>query len=75
MCYGQIGLCLLPQHSQMPRFENLPKEYQEIITDASYEAGISGSESVIHKNDEYLQTLIDGGIEVVDCDVEAFRKA
>ena len=56
-------------------FENLPKEYQEIITDASYEAGISGSESVIHKNDEYLQTLIDGGIEVVDCDVEAFRKA
>lgn len=56
-------------------FENLPKEYQEIITDASYEAGISGSESVIQKNDEYLQTLIDGGIEVVDCDVEAFRKA
>ena len=56
-------------------FENLPEEYQNIITEASYEAGIAGSETVIEKNDEYLQTLIDGGIEVVDCDVDAFREA
>lgn len=56
-------------------FENLPEEYQNIITEASYEAGIAGSETVIEKNDEYLQTLIDGGIEVVDCDADAFREA
>lgn len=56
-------------------FQNLPEEYQKIVTEASYEAGVAGSEAVIEKNDEYLQTLIDGGIEVVDCDVDAFKQA
>ncbi len=56
-------------------YQNLPEEYQEIITEASYEAGIAGSETVIEKNDEYLKTLTDSGIEVVDCDVDAFREA
>lgn len=56
-------------------FEELPEEYQKIITEASYEAGLSGSEAVIEKNSEYLKTLTDNGIEVVDCDVDAFREA
>lgn len=56
-------------------YQNLPEEYQEIITEASYEAGVAGSETVIEKNDEYLQILTDSGIEVVECDVEAFKEA
>lgn len=56
-------------------FRNLPEEYQEIVTEASYAAGIAGSETVIEKNDEYLKTLTDNGIEVIDCDVDAFREA
>lgn len=56
-------------------FRNLLEEYQEIIMEASYEAGIAGSEAVIERNDEYLKTLTDNGIEVVDCDVDAFREA
>lgn len=56
-------------------FQKLPAEYQQILKDASYEAGKSASENVIAKNDEYLKTLTDGGIEVVDCDVEAFKTA
>ena len=56
-------------------FQKLPAEYQQILKDASFEAGKSASENVIAKNDEYLKTLTDGGIEVVDCDVEAFKTA
>ena len=56
-------------------FQKLPAEYQQILKDASYEAGKSASENVIAKNDEYLKTLTDGSIEVVDCDVEAFKTA
>lgn len=56
-------------------FENLPEDYQQILLDASYEAGLSASNSVIAQNDEYLNQLIEGGITVVDCDVDAFREA
>lgn len=56
-------------------FDKLPAEYQEVLKTASYEAGENASENVMAKNEEYLKTLTDGGIEVVDCDKEAFRKA
>ena len=56
-------------------FDKLPDEYKTILEDASFEAGKSASEQVIARNDEYLKTLQDGGIEVVDCDKEAFKKA
>lgn len=56
-------------------FQTLPAEYQQILRDASYEAGKTASENVIAKNDEYLKTLTDGGIEVVECDKDAFREA
>lgn len=56
-------------------YQQLPEEYQKIIREASEAAGKAASESVIAKNEEYLQTLKDGGIEVVECDVDAFRKA
>ena len=56
-------------------FAGLSEENQQILKDASYEAGKSASESVIARNDEFLQTLVDGGIEVVECDKEAFKAA
>lgn len=56
-------------------YSKLPEEYQTILQDASYEAGKVTSENVISKNDEYLKTLTDGGIEVVECDKEAFKTA
>lgn len=56
-------------------YQKLPQEYQTILKEASYEAGTSASENVIVKNEDYLKTLTDGGIEVVECDKEAFRNA
>lgn len=56
-------------------YSKLPEEYKTILKEASYEAGKTASENVIAKNDEYLKTLTDGGIEVVECDKEAFKAA
>ncbi len=56
-------------------YSKLPEEYQTILKDASYEAGKVASENVINKNDDYLKVLTDGGIEVVECDKEAFKTA
>ncbi|MDO4328579.1 MAG: C4-dicarboxylate TRAP transporter substrate-binding protein [Lachnospiraceae bacterium] len=56
-------------------YSKLPEEYQTILKEASFEAGKTASENVIAKNDEYLKTLTDGGIEVVECDKEAFKTA
>lgn len=56
-------------------FQSLPADYQTILKEASEAAGKSASEEVISKNDEYIKTLTDGGIEIVECDVEAFKQA
>lgn len=56
-------------------FEKLPEEYQNILTEESYNAGKYASDIVIKKNEEYLQTIVEGGIEVVDVDIEAFKEA
>lgn len=56
-------------------FQALPDEYKTILVEASEQAGKTASENVIAKNDEYLKILTDGGIEVVECDVDAFRSA
>lgn len=54
-------------------FDKLPAEYQEILVKASYEAGENASANVMAKNEEYLRTLTDGGIQVVECDKDAFK--
>lgn len=56
-------------------YAGLTEEQQTILQEASYEAGKNASESVIASNEEYLKTLTDGGIEVVECDKEAFKTA
>ncbi len=56
-------------------YQKLPAEYQAILMEESFNAGKTASEAVIAKNDEYLKTLTDGGVEVVECDKEAFKAA
>jgi TRAP-type C4-dicarboxylate transport system substrate-binding protein len=57
-------------------FEKLPAEYQAILVEESFNAGKMASEEVLAKDAEYLQTCINGGIEVVqDVDVAAFKAA
>ncbi|MCI6267547.1 MAG: C4-dicarboxylate TRAP transporter substrate-binding protein [Clostridiales bacterium] len=56
-------------------FNKLPAEYQTVLMEASEAAGLTASQSVIARNEEYLQTLVNSGIEVVECDVDAFRTA
>lgn len=56
-------------------YSKLPEEYQSILREASFEAGKTASENVIAKNEEYLKTLTDGGIQVVECDKESFKTA
>ncbi|WP_094545863.1 C4-dicarboxylate TRAP transporter substrate-binding protein [Petroclostridium xylanilyticum] len=56
-------------------FEKLPAEYQQILTEESYNAGKYASEQVIAKNAEYEKTLLDKGLKMVDVDIDAFKKA
>lgn len=56
-------------------FNKLPEDYQKILEEESYNAGKHASSIVIEKDSEFLQKCIDGGVEVVDCDKEAFKKA
>ncbi|KAB1436063.1 C4-dicarboxylate TRAP transporter substrate-binding protein [Candidatus Galacturonibacter soehngenii] len=55
--------------------KSLPEEYQTILIDQSYKAGTAASEAVLAKNEEYLRTLKEGGIEVIECNKEAFKEA
>jgi TRAP-type transport system periplasmic protein len=56
-------------------FEKLPTEYKTILEEESFNAGKIASDIVIEKDDEYLQECIDGGVEVVEGDIEAFKEA
>lgn len=59
-------------------FDSLPADYQEIVTDASVEAGKYQREINREANDEYLQSLIDEGMtytEISDEDRAAMQEA
>lgn len=56
-------------------FEKLPKEYQTIVMEESYNAGKVASEKVIAQEKGFEKSLVDKGIKIVDCDVEAFKSA
>ncbi|PKM52667.1 MAG: C4-dicarboxylate ABC transporter [Firmicutes bacterium HGW-Firmicutes-7] len=56
-------------------FNKLPAEYQTILMEEAYNGGKYASEQVIEKEKEFENTLVDNGIEIVDCDVEALKAA
>ncbi|WP_169823699.1 C4-dicarboxylate TRAP transporter substrate-binding protein [Anaerobium acetethylicum] len=56
-------------------FQKLPDQYRTILIEASYEAGKNASNEVIGKDEEFLQKCIDGGVEVVEIDKDAFKEA
>jgi tripartite ATP-independent transporter DctP family solute receptor len=59
-------------------FDSLPAEYQEIVEDASVEAGTYQREINREANNEYLQSLIDEGMtytEISDEDRAAMQEA
>jgi TRAP-type transport system periplasmic protein len=56
-------------------FENLPAEYQAIVEEEAYNGGKYASEQVVAKEKEFEKSLVSKGLEIVDCDVAAFRKA
>ena len=47
-------------------WESLTEEQQELLVSTGQEAGIYNNELVDEMNDEYLQMMIDEGVEVVD---------
>ena len=58
-------------------FEGLTKEQQELLVSTAKEAGIYNNELVEKSNDEYLQMMIDEGVEVVEPSeevMEGFKK-
>lgn len=56
-------------------FQKLPKNYQQILMTASYNAGKSASEQVLKKDKEFLQRCITGGVKLCEVDKAAFITA
>ncbi|PKM67969.1 MAG: C4-dicarboxylate ABC transporter [Firmicutes bacterium HGW-Firmicutes-2] len=56
-------------------FEKLPAEYQAILMEEAQTGGQHASEIVLEKDAEFLQQSIDGGVELVEVDTEAFKLA
>ena len=56
-------------------YETLPAEFQQILAEEAYAGGQHASELVLEKDAEFLQLSIDGGVELVEVDVEAFKAA
>ncbi|MDQ1002575.1 tripartite ATP-independent transporter DctP family solute receptor [Neobacillus niacini] len=56
-------------------FDSLNDEQKKIITDAMYESGEYMSELQLTANEEELEILKENGMEVVEVDIEAFKKA
>lgn len=57
------------------RFDGLPQEHQDAITQAAHEAALSQREAMYAANDEARQTVIDGGVTVVETDPAPFQAA
>jgi len=56
-------------------FNSLPAEYQTIVMEEAYNGGVAASQGVLDREAEFEQALVEGGLTIVDCDVEAFKEA
>ncbi|MCD8349525.1 MAG: C4-dicarboxylate TRAP transporter substrate-binding protein [Planctomycetaceae bacterium] len=56
-------------------FNALPEEYQKILVEEAYNGGVKASQGVLDGDKEFEKQLLAGGLELVDCDIEAFKKA
>lgn len=56
-------------------FSQLPEEYQTIVVEEAYNGGMVASQGVLDGEAEFEQKLLDGGLILVDCEVEAFKEA
>jgi len=54
-------------------FDSLPDEYKAILVEEAYNGGTFASEAVIAGEAEYEKQLTAAGLEIVDCDIEAFK--
>ncbi|MHA6250772.1 DctP family TRAP transporter solute-binding subunit [Oceanobacillus sp. CAU 1775] len=54
-----------------PFFDGLPEEYQEVLRSAAVEAGVHQREVNRKANEEYVQSLIDEGVEFTEVSDEA----
>uniref|UniRef100_UPI003FF0D560 C4-dicarboxylate TRAP transporter substrate-binding protein n=1 Tax=Candidatus Limivicinus sp. TaxID=3030905 RepID=UPI003FF0D560 len=56
-------------------FSTLPEAYQNLLLEEFDKQGQLTAAEVIAKSDEYEQMMVDEGMEVIEPDVEAFKKA
>ncbi|WP_153393760.1 TRAP transporter substrate-binding protein [Ornithinicoccus halotolerans] len=56
-------------------YESLPQDQRDCVDQASAEAAEIGTQMVAEANDQFLQELKDGGMEVIEPDREAFVEA
>ncbi len=56
-------------------FQELPEEYQTALMECAYNAGIENAKQEIALNESNLQTLVDGGMTVVEVDKAPFKEA
>lgn len=56
-------------------FNGLPEEYQKILMEEASNGGVKASQGVLDGDKEFEKQLLSGGLKLVDCDVDAFKKA
>ena len=56
-------------------FESLSAEHQKILMECGDKAGIFNNNIVFKATDELLQKFKDEGVEVIEVDLEEFKKA
>ena len=56
-------------------FDSLPAEFQTILLEEAFNAGIVASQAVLDLEAAHLETLLAQGLTLVDVDVDAFRAA
>ena len=56
-------------------FDSLPAEFQTILLEEAFNAGIVASQAVLDLEAEHLETLLAQGLTLVDVDIDAFRTA
>lgn len=56
-------------------FQDLPEEYKQVVLDAFYDCAYNNAQDIIAAQADLEKTLTDNGMEIVEVDKDAFKKA
>ncbi len=56
-------------------FQGIPEEYKQVVLDDFYQSAYDNAQDIIAAQADLEKTLVDNGMEIVEVDKEAFKKA